>query len=234
MKSNDFVNMAKTIAASHTMYASGTFGQLFSEPFLKQKAAQYPKWYTPNRQNAIRHEAASGPLYLFDCCGLIKAIIWNWPNTKYASNNLADVNDYGIWANYCYEYSSDFSNILPGEIMHLPGHVGIYIGSGKVIEATSKWENKVLVSSLYKEDKFYRRWESHAKFKLIDYTGAGLPAEPAEPVEESKEVYYIVKKGDCLSKIAAIYDMKLSKLLALNPQIKNPNLIYPGQKVRIK
>ena len=77
MTNEEFVKVAKTIAASHTMYASGTFGQLYSEAFLKQKASQYPYWYSPNRQNAIRFEAASGPLYLFDCCGLIKAIIWN-------------------------------------------------------------------------------------------------------------------------------------------------------------
>ena len=120
MTNEDFVRVAKTAAASHTMYASGTFGQLFSEAFIKQKQSQYPLWYSPYRVDAIRREAASGPLYLFDCCGLIKAIIWNWPNTKYASNNLPDVNDSGIWTKYCYDCSSDFSSIVPGEIMHMP------------------------------------------------------------------------------------------------------------------
>lgn len=233
MNNEEFVRVAKTAAASHTMYASGTFGQKYTESFLKQKASQYPLWYSPNRQNAIRREAASGPLYLFDCCGLIKAIIWGWPNTKYASGNLPDVNDSGIWAN-CYDCSSDFSDIIPGEIMHMQGHVGIYIGGGKVVEATTHWENKVLVSSIYKEDKFYRKWQAHGKLKQLEYTqgtNAGQPAELAEPAEET---YYIVKKGDCLSKIAALYNMKLKDIIELNPQIINPNLIYPGQKIRIK
>lgn len=234
MTSEEFVKQAKTIAASHTMYASGTFGQLFSESFIKQKQSQYPLWYSPYRVEAIRREAASGPLYLFDCCGLIKAIIWNWPNTKYASNGMKDVNDFGIWANYCEERSANFSDIEPGEIMHLPGHVGIYIGNGKVIEATTRWKNKVLVSSIYKDDEYFRQWEAHGKLTLLDYTKGGQPAELAEPANLSDVTYYIVKKGDCLSKIAAIYNMKLKDIIELNPQIINPNLIYPGQKIRIK
>ncbi|MGN0166666.1 MAG: LysM peptidoglycan-binding domain-containing protein [Acetatifactor sp.] len=44
-------------------------------------------------------------------------------------------------------------------------------------------------------------------------------------------VEYTVVKGDTLSKIAYKNQMTLSALLALNPQIKNPNLIYPGQKI---
>lgn len=48
-------------------------------------------------------------------------------------------------------------------------------------------------------------------------------------------VYYIVKPGDSLSKIAAAYGYEsYQDLLALNPDIKNPNLIRVGQKVRVK
>ena len=45
--------------------------------------------------------------------------------------------------------------------------------------------------------------------------------------------YYIVKKGDTLSGIAAKHHTTLDKLRALNPQIKNPNLIYPGDAIRL-
>ncbi len=44
-------------------------------------------------------------------------------------------------------------------------------------------------------------------------------------------VEYIVVKGDTLGRIARKNNLTLSALLALNPQIKNPNLIYPGQKI---
>ena len=45
--------------------------------------------------------------------------------------------------------------------------------------------------------------------------------------------YYIVKKGDTLSAIAVKHHTTLKNLLALNPQIKNPNLIYPGDAIRL-
>ena len=44
---------------------------------------------------------------------------------------------------------------------------------------------------------------------------------------------YVVKKGDTLWGIAKRYDVTLSALVAANPQIKNPNLIYPGNQVNI-
>ncbi|MGN1148715.1 MAG: LysM peptidoglycan-binding domain-containing protein, partial [Lachnospiraceae bacterium] len=47
----------------------------------------------------------------------------------------------------------------------------------------------------------------------------------------SEPIEYIVVKGDTLGKIARRNHMSLSALLALNPQIKNPNLIRPGQKI---
>lgn len=46
-------------------------------------------------------------------------------------------------------------------------------------------------------------------------------------------VYYTVKRGDTLGKIAKKYNTTLNKLVNLN-KIKNVNLIYVGQKIRIK
>ena len=45
--------------------------------------------------------------------------------------------------------------------------------------------------------------------------------------------FYTVKAGDTLSAIAASYSLTLQQLLDLNPWIKNPNLIYPGDHIRI-
>ena len=42
---------------------------------------------------------------------------------------------------------------------------------------------------------------------------------------------HIVKKGDTLWGIARQYGAALTDLIAANPQIKNPNLIYPGNEV---
>ena len=49
----------------------------------------------------------------------------------------------------------------------------------------------------------------------------------------SGKKYYTVKKGDTLSSIANRYSVDINKIIKLNG-ITNPNLIYPGQRLRIK
>ncbi len=44
---------------------------------------------------------------------------------------------------------------------------------------------------------------------------------------------YTVKSGDTLWKIAVKYQVGLSEIISANTQIKNPALIYPGQKINI-
>ncbi|MFV0441335.1 MAG: SafA/ExsA family spore coat assembly protein [Lachnospirales bacterium] len=44
---------------------------------------------------------------------------------------------------------------------------------------------------------------------------------------------YTVKKGDTLWKIARTYEVGISEIIGANPQIKNPDLIYPNQKVNV-
>ena len=43
----------------------------------------------------------------------------------------------------------------------------------------------------------------------------------------------MVCRGDSLWAIARSSGSTVEQLLALNPSIKNPNLIYAGQKVRV-
>lgn len=44
---------------------------------------------------------------------------------------------------------------------------------------------------------------------------------------------YTVQKGDSLWKIAVKYQVGLSEIIQANPQIENPHLIYPGEKVYV-
>ncbi|MBB6451810.1 putative YkwD family protein/spore coat assembly protein SafA [Salirhabdus euzebyi] len=44
---------------------------------------------------------------------------------------------------------------------------------------------------------------------------------------------YTVQPGDSLWKISVRYQIGLSEIISANPQFKNPNLIYPGDKVTI-
>ena len=49
-------------------------------------------------------------------------------------------------------------------------------------------------------------------------------------VSSEKRVYTVVS-GDTMWAIARRYNVTLSNLIAANPHIKNPNLIYPGNRI---
>ena len=53
-----------------------------------------------------------------------------------------------------------------------------------------------------------------------------LPAAAADAT-------HTVAKGDTMWKVAVKYQIGVSEIIAANPQITNPNLIYPGQVLTI-
>ena len=57
-----------------------------------------------------------------------------------------------------------------------------------------------------------------------------IPNESTSTVEKE---YYIVKNGDTLSSIAKKYNTTVNQLVALN-NIKNANLIYVNQKIKVR
>ena len=62
--------------------------------------------------------------------------------------------------------------------------------------------------------------------------GANGPDAPRESGNTAKGGY-TVKSGDTLWDIARAHGVSLQSLIAANPQIANPDLIYPGQKINI-
>lgn len=52
------------------------------------------------------------------------------------------------------------------------------------------------------------------------------------PVTSTNNEYYIVKSGDTLYSIARMYGITVTQILQ-NNSIANPNLIFPGQRIRI-
>lgn len=103
------------------------------------------------------------------------------------------------------------------------------------------------------KDKYYsspyRFWQLRARFSnladieriyrcsVVGWTegvnGYRVVKKVAEPTPVTKK-YYTAKKGDTLGKIAKAKNTTVKKLMTLNPQLKNPDLIYPGQRIRIK
>lgn len=65
-------------------------------------------------------------------------------------------------------------------------------------------------------------------------SAADAPAGTAARTEDGGERYYEAVWGDCCLGIAAANGLTLEALLALNPQIKNPNLLYAGERLRVR
>ena len=59
--------------------------------------------------------------------------------------------------------------------------------------------------------------------------GAAANGAAAAPGE-----WYTVMKGDTLWELSRRYGTSLDRIVSLNPDIRNPNLIYVGQRVRIQ
>ncbi|MFF9213226.1 MULTISPECIES: peptidoglycan-binding protein [unclassified Streptomyces] len=45
--------------------------------------------------------------------------------------------------------------------------------------------------------------------------------------------FYVVREGDTLSAIAARFHVSLAQILNWNPQITNPDIIHPRQRIRV-
>ena len=179
MKSNEFVNLAKTIATNYkTLYILGAFGAPMNEKNKKRYTQNYSYNSETTRKNKIQN--ASSDTFGFDCVCLIKGILWGWSGNqnltyggaKYCLNSVPDVNADQMM-NYCTNISNNFSNIRIGEVVHMAGHIGIYIGDGLAVECTPIWKDGVqitAVGNIAKKNGYNTRyWEKHGMLKFIDY-----------------------------------------------------------------
>ena len=181
LSNEEFIAKLQTIAANYkTAYLWGTFGSPVTEQLITQKANQYPEWYTAARQSYFRSLVGKN-YFAFDCVGLIKGILWGWSGDAsksyggavYASGGVPDVSADGM-IKLCQNGTSDFSSIIPGEAVWMEGHIGVYIGSGKVIECTPAWENGVQVTACLNIGPISglngRTWTKHGKLPYIYYS----------------------------------------------------------------
>lgn len=171
----------------------------------------------------------NGSSWNFDCVILIKAILWGWNENKIHSHGGALYGSNGVYDDTadklitrCIDVSTDFSNITPGEVVWLNGHVGVYIGDNKVIECTGAWERKVLVSNIdsngnrTRNGKQVYKWLKHGKLPYIEYL-----------VDEVKETHkYNI--GDVVS-INGVYKSSVSKR-KLKPLITKGTITHIEEK----
>ena len=224
MNVEDFLRIADSFTEVPTIYMLGGFGKILDPKVIENACINYS--YNKNRYKMYKAALASGKTYhAFDCSGLIKGILWGaTPDTApvYASNNVKDLNAAGL-EKICHGLTNNMDDLKPGMLLFMPGHVGIYAGFNKVIECTPKWENKVQYTWLRERD-----WRKAGYLSYIHYSTDEVPKD----IE--LKIFVTVRKGDTLTKIAKRSNITVEEILFLNPQIKNADLIHPGEKVRVK
>ena len=77
-------------------------------------------------------------------------------------------------------------------------------------------------------------WEDDSWYTGMATQRTGAAATVTGPAPSAGKAYHRVVKGDTMWAIANTYGVSLTELIALNPQIKNPNLIRVGDEVRVR
>lgn len=116
------------------------------------KASDLVKWAEEQYKKKNRYKGGGIGRYdsdgtrQFDCCGLFKCFMWHDYHTKNASyygKTQKDLSCEGLLAEA--KEKGPISTIpeIPGVLVYMKGHMGIYIGNGKVIESTAaKYDGK--------------------------------------------------------------------------------------------
>lgn len=142
-------------------YWFGTFGQTASSTIYNYNKSRFPSYYT------AKDFTSQYGLRVHDCAGLIKGYLWSDSPTsapKYCSGGYPDISANQMKLNCTETGSIDTIPELPGVLVFLPSHVGIYLGNGLVVEARGHAYG-VVITKL--KD---RNWTSWGKFKYIEYS----------------------------------------------------------------
>ena len=141
-------------------YAYGTIGAVFNRDIYNQKRKQYPNQYPPKKWTEESFTCLFGTK-THDCIGLFKGYL-GCPDKDYNAGSTYDPR---------WDWSADGTIercIVKGDIKTIPeipgilvwkkGHVGCYIGDGKVIEAKGHAYG-VIMSNL--SDTKWKMWGEH-------------------------------------------------------------------------
>lgn len=144
-------------------YVWGTYGHVLTRSYFDGKAEQYPEEVGGQGDFILANWLSRRTA---DCVGLIKGYCWFDPEDQsigYAVNGMPDVATEGM-IGLCGETGSlDTLPEIPGLLLWMDGHVGIYIGEGYAIEAMGTRYGVV------KTKVAGRGWQLWGKLPCIEY-----------------------------------------------------------------
>ncbi len=172
-----------------TMYMYAAYGFLITDATITSKAKRnLNQWYTKNNgANEKKLRAVAGQGYVgFDCVNLTKGVLWGFRDDHaypfgcgavHKAHGVPDTNANGM-ITYCYDVSTDFSRIMPGEGLWMEGHWGLYVGDGKAVECTNwRYKDGVQITAVGNMGKISglpsHTWTKHGKLPWVDYTEGG-------------------------------------------------------------
>lgn len=118
-------------------YWNGTFGQIASEWLYKYNASRLPLHYGVQRKAQYMKDIEQKKR-VFDCSGLIKGYLWSDSADsipEYKANGYPDINEKGMRSACTKSGKIGTLPEVPGTLLFMTGHVGVYIGNGEAIEA---------------------------------------------------------------------------------------------------
>ena len=131
----DLVKWSEFAADKGWGYVWGTYGTVLSPDFLESKIIQYPD-EVGGKEDFIRENWLGKRTA--DCVGLIKGYSWYdtaSQMTILVSNGMPDIGADTMYENATEKGTIDTIPEIPGLAVWKEGHIGVYIGEGKVVEA---------------------------------------------------------------------------------------------------
>lgn len=124
------------------------------------------------------------------------------------------------------------NRIYPGQVIMLPGALIKGNGNTDIYIVDNGDTMNRLAARFGTTVKNLLKLNPEVKDASVIYEGQRLVVPKAgTPAPGGATDIYVVQRGDTLRKIATRYETSVDELLRLNPNIKNRNLIYVGQKI---